>query len=154
MLRSLHPATLLDIGSGRGTFLWPLLAALPDIAVTSGERDVRRSNDLAAVRKGGIDRLTVVRLDVHRLPFAPQAFDGVTFLEVLEHLTDPQCALREAVRCARRFVVVSAPSTPDDNPEHIHLFTLPQLEKMARDAGAARVTFEHVLNHRIMLVQR
>jgi hypothetical protein len=29
LLRGLAPATLLDIGSGRGTFLWPLLAGFP-----------------------------------------------------------------------------------------------------------------------------
>ena len=152
ILRGLQPQNLLDIGSGRGTFLWPLLAEFPGLPVTSAEADRRRASDLAAVRKGGIGRLTVVRADVHRLPFASRSFDGAAVLEVLEHLADPPLALREAMRCARRFVVVSAPSTPDDNPEHIHLFTQPQLAQMATEAGAARAVFEHVLNHRIMLV--
>src|SRR5512138_3877464 len=37
LLRGLGPATLLDVGSGRGTFLWPLLAdpALAAVAVTA-----------------------------------------------------------------------------------------------------------------------
>ena len=131
ILRGLQPQNLLDIGSGRGTFLWPLLAEFPGLPVTSAEADRRRASDLAAVRKGGIGRLTVVRADVHRLPFASRSFDGAAVLEVLEHLADPPLALREAMRCARRFVVVSAPSTPDDNPEHIHLFTQPQLAQMS-----------------------
>src|SRR5687768_8078680 len=29
LLRGLSPASLLDVGSGRGTFLWPLLDAFP-----------------------------------------------------------------------------------------------------------------------------
>src|SRR5688572_31720081 len=35
ILRSLGPSELLDIGSGRGTFLWPLLDAFPDLPVTA-----------------------------------------------------------------------------------------------------------------------
>jgi hypothetical protein len=35
ILRGLAPDSLLDIGSGRGTFLWPLLAAFPQLPVTS-----------------------------------------------------------------------------------------------------------------------
>lgn len=35
ILRGLAPASLLDVGSGRGTFLWPLLDTFPHIEVTS-----------------------------------------------------------------------------------------------------------------------
>ncbi|WP_321476741.1 class I SAM-dependent methyltransferase [uncultured Paludibaculum sp.] len=153
ILRSLQPENLLDIGSGRGTFLWPLLADFPSLPVTSAEIGDRRSSDLAAVRKGGVRRLTVVRADVHRLPFAPRSFDVVTMLEVLEHLADPQLALREGLRSARRSVVVSVPSTPDENPEHLHLFSMGQLTEMAMASGATRTAFEHVANHRVMLAQ-
>jgi hypothetical protein len=38
-------------------------------------------------------------------------------------------------------------------PEHLHLFSVEQLRQMAANAGCSRVTFEHVLNHRIMLCQ-
>src|SRR3989442_1325138 len=66
ILRGLAPASLLDIGSGRGTFLWPLLlAAFPELPVTSVDWSDSRTSDLAAVRRGGIDRLTVVRMDAH-----------------------------------------------------------------------------------------
>jgi ubiquinone/menaquinone biosynthesis C-methylase UbiE len=153
ILRGLQPDNLLDIGTGRGTFLWPLLAEFSGLPVTIVEIAEQRSSDAAAVRRGGVERLTVVRADVHRLPFAPRSFDVVTMLEVLEHLAKPQLALREAFRSSRRFVVVSVPSTPDENPEHIHLFSKRHLEEMAVEAGAMRATVEHVLNHRIMLVQ-
>ncbi len=85
--------------------------------------------------------------------FARKAFDVVTTLEVLEHMPDPQAALSEAVAAARRFVLLSVPSSPDDNPDHRHLFAPDDLQRMAAAAGGCRTTIEHVLNHRIALIR-
>src|SRR3954463_7180580 len=62
-LRGLGPANLLDIGSGRGVFLWPLLDAFPDLPVTAVEPDDNRRHYLDTVHRGGIERLTVVAAD-------------------------------------------------------------------------------------------
>src|SRR5258708_6235038 len=153
VMRGLSPDKLLDVGSGRGTFLWPLLASFPTISVTAIEVSEQRATDLAAVRSGGVSRLTVVRMDAQKMGFAPQSFDVVTMLEVLEHMPDPLAALRCAVAVARRFVVLSVPSVPDENPEHLHLFTPDQLRRMADEAGGIRTTVEHVLNHRIAIIR-
>ena len=101
ILRGLAPGNLLDIGSGRGTFLWPLLAEFPWLPITAVDVSEMRTSDLGAVRRGGVERLTVVRLDAQRLAFTPRSFDVVTMLEVLEHLADPQSALSGAVGVAR-----------------------------------------------------
>jgi 2-polyprenyl-3-methyl-5-hydroxy-6-metoxy-1,4-benzoquinol methylase len=153
ILRGLVPLNLLDIGSGRGTFLWPLLAGFPELPVTAVDLNERRAEDLAAVRKGGIQRLTAVRMDAQRLAFSPRSFDVVTMLEVLEHLKSPDQALAAAVCVARRFILLSVPSVADKNPEHVHLFTEEHLREMAAKAGAARTTIEHILNHRIVLLK-
>jgi len=153
ILRGLAPESLLDVGSGRGTFLWPLLASFPNLPVTSIETSAQRAADLAAVRRGGLNTLTVVRMDAQQMSFAPHSFDVVTMLEVLEHMKDPPAAMRSALNVARRFVLISVPSVPDDNPEHIHLFSPSQLQQMAAQAGAGKTTIEHVLNHRIVLVR-
>ena len=151
LLRGLAPSTLLDVGSGRGTFLWPLLAdrdpSLAALGVTTIDSDARRARDLGAVARGGVARLAAARADVTALPFVDAAFDAVTALEVLEHLPDPARAAREALRVARRHVVVSVPSHDDDNPEHIQRFDAGALEALLAGAGARRVSIEHVLNH-------
>src|SRR5260221_2119297 len=77
ILRGLSPDRLLDVGSGRGTFLWPLLAAFPQVPVTAIDSSERRAGDLAAVSRGGVERLTVVRMDAEMLGFVAKSFDVV-----------------------------------------------------------------------------
>lgn len=153
ILRGLGPEGVLDVGSGRGVFLWPLLDAFPGLPVIAIDRSGQRVAHLQAVATGGITRLRPLVADVHRLSLADDSADVVTFLEVLEHLERPAVALAEALRVARRFVVLSVPSKEDDNPEHIHLFTRDSLEKLLLAAGAARVGFDGVLNHLIVIAR-
>ena len=153
ILRGVGPESLIDFGTGRGVFLWPLLDAFPALAVTAVERDERRLGHLAAVRRGGIERLTVARGDASALPFAAGSFDVATVLEVLEHQDDPLTLAREAVRLARRFVIASVPSKPDDNPEHVQLFTGDTLIALLTEAGAATVTVDYVLGHIIAVAR-
>ena len=150
-LRGMQPEELLDIGSGRGVFLWPLLDAFPALPVTTADVLEYRVADMRAVRDGGIATLTPYHADATALPFAENAFDGVTLLEVLEHIPDTERALAEVCRVARRFVLLSVPSKGDDNPEHIHLFDAARLTALLERAGAARVRVEYVLNHMVVV---
>lgn len=152
-LKGLQPASLCDIGSGRGTFLWPLLDSLPGLPVTAVEADPQRARDLGAVASGGVGALTAVRGDATRLGLRGDAFDVSCALEVLEHMRQPAMAAAELVRVTRRFIVVSVPSREDDNPEHIQLFSADSLRALFLDAGAARVTIESVHGHLIGIVR-
>jgi hypothetical protein len=146
-LRGLGASRLVDVGSGRGAFLWPLLDEMPEADVTALDLLAHRARDIDLVRRGGIDRVRGVRMDACALGLADASADAVTMLEVLEHMPEPARAAREAVRVARTAVVASVPSHEDDNPEHIHLFDGARLEAMFRDAGARRVAIDHVLGH-------
>lgn len=152
LLRGLSPTSILDIGSGRGAFLWPLLDAIRGVAVTAVDPDPLRIADIQSVARGGVERLAGLALDVTALDLPSDAFDVVTILEVLEHLERPELAAREVVRVARRFVVASVPSKEDDNPEHIQLFTGASLTTMFREAGATRVEIDYVPGHIIAVV--
>jgi 2-polyprenyl-3-methyl-5-hydroxy-6-metoxy-1,4-benzoquinol methylase len=152
MLEGINPRSLLDIGSGRGAFLWPMVARFEDLEVTAVDRLEHRVADIEAVRAGGITRVRAQIDDVTALSFDDDSFDVVTILEVLEHLHDPAAAARETLRVASRFVIATVPSREDDNPEHIRLFTKASLTKLFETAGAERVQIAYVLNHMIALV--
>ncbi len=153
-LRALAPASLCDVGTGRGVFLWLLLDAMPEVEVIAIDRLAHRVADLAAVARGGVPRLRAARMDATRLALRDGAVDVVTALEVLEHIPETEAAAREAMRVARRAVVATVPSHEDDNPEHIHLFDRARLEAMFRAGGARRVTIEQVRGHIVLVALR
>lgn len=152
-LVGLAPLELLDVGSGRGVFLWPLLERFEALPVTAIDADPRRIEFLETVARGGVENLRPRRADACDMGFPDRSFDVVTALEVLEHIPDAPRAIREVVRVARRFVVASVPSQEDDNPEHIHHFRPPELARLFESAGAARVKVESVLGHRIVFAR-
>ncbi len=146
-LRGLAPASLLDVGSGRGVFLWPMLDALDGVRVTAIDVLAERAAGIAAVARGGVARLTAVRMDAARLGFVAGAFDIATVLEVLEHVIDPAPVAAELLRVARRAVLATVPSHEDDNPEHVRLFTADGLRTLFERAGARRVVVDGVRGH-------
>ena len=153
ILKSLQPANLLDIGTGRGVFLWPLLDALPDLSVTCVDSLDYRAADLLAMHQGGLTRLEAMHGDATALPFASRSFDIVTMLEVLEHIPETHKALSEVCRVAQRCIIFSVPSKADNNPEHIHLFTQDRLRLLLAEHTIKHVHFEYVLNHMIVIAR-
>lgn len=152
-LAGLTPTNLLDIGTGRGAFLWPLMDRFPDLPVMCVDPLEHRVELLQRVRDGGIDTLTPLVGDVTALPFPDATFDGATILEVLEHLPKPELAVAELLRVTRRFVIASVPSKPDDNPEHLRLYTADTLTELFQSAGRrVAVRCEYLLNHIVAVV--
>lgn len=100
LLQTLPGATsLLEVGCGTGHFSRWL-----------GGRGLRvvgldRSAPMLAQARA-LDGIPLVRGDAHCLPFADGAFDVVMFVTALEFLERPEEALREALRVARRGLVL------------------------------------------------
>jgi len=143
--------SLLDVGSGRGVFLFPLLRDFPDMEVTSLDILPHRVELLQCLHDGGISNLHPQLDNICTWNAPDKTFDVVTMLEVMEHIPDTEAVVRNAVRLARNYVIVSVPSKPDDNPEHIHLFSNEDLRKLFLKNGCSKVKFMSVTNHNVMV---
>ena len=153
ILQGLAPLSLLDIGSGRGTFLWPLLDAFPYLEVTAIDTNPIRVNDINAVRCGGIETLHALEMDATAIELEDNCCGCRDRAGSAGAFGATTVAAMEAVRIARKFVVASVPSKEDDNPEHIQLFDQDSFEKLWLNAGASSVKIEYVLNHMIAVAK-
>lgn len=150
-LRSVQFETLLDVGSGRGVFLLPFLSEFPWVRVTSADILPHRVRFWEDLRDGGIAQVTPMLADITAMPLPEKSRDVVTLLEVLEHIPQVEKAIEAAVMIARKHVVVTVPSKPDNNPEHIHLLTKDKLTAMFAAAGCTRLRFDGVNGHLFMV---
>lgn len=143
--------SLLDVGSGRGVFLFPLLRDFPDLDVTAIDILPHRVDLLECLRDGGIVNLHPMLANICDNHFTDKSFDVVTMLEVLEHIPDTESAIANIVRLARAHIIISVPSKPDDNPEHIHFFPPSRLEELLLSAGCSKVKLSGVNSHTIAI---
>lgn len=143
---------LLDVGSGRGVFLFPLMRKFPNLEVTSLDILPHRIELLQCLHDGGINNLRPILADICTWNAPDKSFDVVTMLEVLEHIPDTKAVVKNAIRLAKNYIIVSVPSKPDDNPEHIHLFSNEDLKHLFLKNGCNKIKFMSVTNHRVMVV--
>ncbi len=150
-LKSIYFENLLDVGTGRGVFLFPFLDSFSCVEVTSVDILDKRIEMLNDIKNGGIDRLNVIKADICIQPFPDKSFDVITLLEVLEHIPDIKKAIESAVKMARKYIVVSVPSKEDNNPEHIHLLTKAKLTEYFNEYGVTKLHFDGVNGHLLMI---
>lgn len=107
MVASLAPEAVLDAGCGEGETLGRLseLSGADLYAVDLSEEAVEHTRLRIPGVSASVD-------SVYALPFADEHFDLVFCLEVLEHLTEPERALRELRRVARSDLILSVPHEP------------------------------------------
>ena len=94
-LRDLQPASVLDVGCGRGV----LVARLCNDGILATGVDPAASGQDPQVLKA----------EATRLPFGDGSFEWVTLRHVPHHLADLPGALRECVRVARTGLLVAEP---------------------------------------------
>lgn len=90
-----RPARILDVGCGAG---WSTLM-MREAGHDATGLDLH-SSDRVEVR--AVADVPYTQGDAQHLPFADQTFDAVAMYQVLEHVPEPDLALRECVRVLRR----------------------------------------------------
>jgi SAM-dependent methyltransferase len=88
-------ARLLDVGCGDGLLACMIIRKRPDIALRGIDVLVREQT-----------YIPVTAFDGRVIPYADASFDVVMFVDVLHHTADPIILLREAVRVARKALVI------------------------------------------------
>lgn len=86
---------VLDVGCGDGKIAAAIMVHRPDVTISGLEVLIRPD---AAIPMSAFDGRS--------LPHPDQSFDVVMFVDVLHHADDATALLREAVRVARRAVVI------------------------------------------------
>lgn len=153
-LKNVYPESILDVGSGRGVFLFPLLRDFSYINATSIDILDKRVELLKLIKDGGVSNLNVSKGNICNYDAPNDSYDVVTLLEVLEHIPNVMDAVRNAVRISKNFIIVTVPSKEDDNPEHIHLLTKDKLTDIFNRCGVTNLKFGGVNGHLFLVARK
>lgn len=154
ILNGLEYNTHLDVGSGRGNFIFPYVEDIvnKDISLTI----VEQLEKYCDILKSGLEYCNIDSkiINANFLYFSEDTkYDIITLLEVLEHIPEWELALNKAIQLSSRYIVISVPSKEDSNPEHLHLITPTKVESFL-DKNKINCTFKinGVSNHWIYLI--
>jgi len=149
IFRRIHPvAPVLDIGSGLGFFV--------ECCLQNGVRAIGLELSKEGIQASAHRKVPVIRGDLSlSLPFRDEVFGTVLAHHVLEHLPieKERAVLKEVRRVLRPggFLYVASPSVHHprarDDPDHVNLFTVRELETELRSAGFSRVSFHLTFWH-------
>jgi len=101
------PATVLEVGMGEAEIAARIRQRYPDASIVGIDLP-----DPELASAWGTKGIPGAFADIARLPFPADSFDLVLAIEVLEHVPDPDAALRDLARVGRGSYVLSVPHEP------------------------------------------
>jgi 2-polyprenyl-3-methyl-5-hydroxy-6-metoxy-1,4-benzoquinol methylase len=110
LLVGAEPGSVLDVGCGEGVLAQRFATLLPSARIVG--LDLQESSLQEGWERHRAPNLSYLIGRAEELPFAEGEFDLLSAIEVLEHLPDPERALSEMARCARRHLLLSVPREP------------------------------------------
>lgn len=145
-LQLIPPGRVLDVGSCFG-FLPLLLAERPGNTVTASDLSSGTMCLLKAVAAARGLQVSTLVCDAARIPVPDDWADTVSVIHLLEHVSPEHgsAVLREALRVARRLVVVAVPfeEEPTAAYGHVRTIDLRQLGELGDSTGHRCSVHEH-----------
>jgi len=143
LMAEAQPESVLEVGCGPGDLAESLFGSSPKAPFYVG-------SDLSLLEARGArvsaPHRSFLAASAYRLPVADGAFDCVLACEVFEHLEEPEAALAEVARVARRYLLLSVPWEPvwrllnvargsylkdfGNTPGHLQHFSRPAIRRL------------------------
>lgn len=99
---------VLDAGCGEGF----TLNKLSQNKIGEKLEGIEFSKDAVEIGKKLHPYLSLKQGDIYKLPYKDNSFDLVLSTEVLEHLKEPEKALKELIRVSKKYILLSVPNEP------------------------------------------
>lgn len=106
--RPLKPVNILDAGCGEGFSL----NKLSENKIGKKLEGIENSKTAIILSKKINPNLNIKFGSVYKLPYKNNSFDLVICTEVLEHLENPEKALKELARVSKQYLLLTVPNEP------------------------------------------
>ena len=108
LAKPLKAESILDAGCGEGF----TMNKLKENGIGERIEGIEYSNEAIFFGKKLFPSLIIKQRSIYELPYADNSFDLVTCTEVLEHLDNPQKAIKEMLRVSKKYLILSVPNEP------------------------------------------
>lgn len=139
---------VIDVGCSSGFVLEEIRRALPEAALIGSDYLMAPLEKLGA----RLPHIPLLQFDLRRCPLPDACVDGVTALNVLEHIDDDRAALANIARILKPGGVahIEVPAGPDlfdiydEHLMHHRRYRLSQLVRMAHECGLSMLKATHL----------
>jgi ubiquinone/menaquinone biosynthesis C-methylase UbiE len=148
-LSRLRCDSMLDVGGAEGykSYIARKLLGMRVHTSDLSEEACKRAEEIFGVE--------ATPVDIHELPFADEQFDVLTCSETLEHVSNPERAIDELLRVAKKAVIITVPIEDPEHLEehysknnHINAFDLESFDRL-KERGYTVMTHKY-LSKRIL----